>query len=325
MHRGRTASMLVATTLLALAALGGGASAQLPSPAKAPGWEAGSTQPWVAYWNGTGGTWLIHPDGSDNHQIASDFAGMLVLADWTPDGQSLIATARFTGGTEPLYQYDLATGAVSPLFPCTDPCLTDDEPNVSPDGTQVVFSRAVGPFDGVAPADCGLWVGDFATGEVRQLTSNPGCDREYDPRWSPDGSQLAYWRWREDGDTTTGLAIFVSDVDGTNARQVTAWEDMAAEPDWSPDGQWIAYSVNVKADGTANVFRMHPDGTGAEQLTFASGIDNAAQPRYTPDASSLLHTTWRPGRMASSVMSADGGEATIVAEDGWHGTWQPLP
>jgi Tol biopolymer transport system component len=318
--RSITVSVVGALALVALSTAS--VVGQSPTSGTSAPSDADATQPWIAYYAGTGGTRLVHPDGTDDHPIASDFRGQLVLADWTPDGGSLVATSRETGGAEPLYRYDLATGSYAPLFACAYPCLTDDEPNVSPDGTKVAFSRAVGPFDGVAPADCGIWVGDIATGEVSQLTSNARCDREYFPRWSPDGSQLVYWRWREDGDETTGLAIFVMDADGSNVRQVTDWEDMAAEPDWSPDGQWLVFAVNAKGAGTANVYRMHPDGTGAEQLTFASGDDNAAQPRYTPDGTSILFTAWRPGLVTTSVMSADGGEPTVIVEDSTHGTWQ---
>lgn len=121
-------------------------------------------QPWIAYQSdkgggGWGGTWLIHPDGSGDHQIAPEFSGSLILPDWSPDGQRLAMTSREAGPTEPLYEYDLASGTLRLLFACDDPCFGDDEPAYSPDGQTIVFPRYLLPFVDDVPSDCGLcWV-----------------------------------------------------------------------------------------------------------------------------------------------------------------------
>jgi Tol biopolymer transport system component len=294
-----------------------------------------ATQPWIAYQTDRGGegTWLIHPDGTEDHQIAADFAGDLILPNWSPDGQRLAMTSRNTGGTEPLYEYDLTGETFEQLFECEDPCLGDDEPVYSPDGATVAFIRALGPFTETGPSDCSLWMGDLATREVRRVTDNDGCFREYFPRWSPDGSQLAYWRWREDEDGTTGTAVFVIDADGTDERQLTEWEDFAGDPDWSPDGEWVVYSSYPLAafnfePAASNLYRMHPDGTGTEQLTFNEDTtQRATQPRYAPNGSSIVFTAVVPSGRELWVMPAEGGEPSVVKEGGihTHGAWQPSP
>ena len=88
------------------------------------------------------------------------------------------------GDTEPLYEYDLVTETSRQLFACEDPCLGDGEPAYSSDGSKVVFSRAHLPFvqsdilGEEVPSDCGLWIGDVATGEVKRLTGTGQlCDR----------------------------------------------------------------------------------------------------------------------------------------------------
>ncbi len=294
-------------------------------PSASPtGWEAAAEEPWVALFNA--GTRLVHPDGTGDHRIAQDFPGNLILPDWSPDGTRLVMTSRDTGGTEPVYEYDLATGAYRELFPCLDPCLGDDEPAYSPDGTKVVFDRALGPFTDHGPSDCGLWVGDIATGEVEQITSNPGCYREYNPRWSPDGTRFAYWRWQEDlSGKTTGTAVFVIDVDGTDERQLTEWAALAAEPDWSPDGEWLVYDTHAKTDEVSNLYRMRPDGTGSQQLTFTTdSARGATQPRYTPDGESIVFSAESPEAMTISVIPAEGGEPALAVARGSHGTWQPV-
>ena len=326
----RLLSTLVGIVCL-VAGSGGGAMAQ--ADPQSPAADADG-QPWIAYY-GDQGTRLVHPDGTGDHVIAADFKGSLILADWSPDGQRLVMTSRDTGGTEPLYEYELASDTYRQVFECEYPaCLGDDEPAYSRDGTQLVFSRALGPFEDDAPADCGIWTGDPMSGEVRQITSNPGCDREYFPRWSPDGSRLTYWRWHEDAGGTTGTAVFVIDADGTNEQQLTEWDTFAGEADWSPDGEWIVYAshpleaFNFQGGVVSNLYRMHPDGTETEQLTLnTEPTERATQPRYTPDGESIIYTAVVPDARELWVMPADGGEPYAVSKGGihTHGTWQPAP
>lgn len=309
-----------------------------PSTASSP--FAGETA-WIAYQTDRGGegTWLIHPDGTGDHQIATDFEGALILPNWSPDGRKLVMASRETGGAEPVYEYDVAEKGLRQLFICDDPCLGDDEPVYSPDGNKVAFIRALAPFvnskaaGGEVPSDCSLWIGDVASGEVRQITSNtrPPCDREYLPRWAPDASRLVYWRDPYKDGQPTGTAVFVIDADGTNERRLTDPKMFAGEPDWSPDGNWIVFDTYPLAEfnsapEVSNLYRMHPDGTGLEQLTHNETADlRATQPRYTPDGSWIVFTAVTPSSRSLWAIPADGGKPVVIVRGGiyTHGTWQP--
>ena len=326
--------------------------ASVPSSSAVPTTQASEPPPasphpfagegaWIAYQTDRGGSegvWLIHPDGTEDHQIATDVPGAQLLPDWSPDGTRLVFTTR-GGETEPIYEYDLATETFRQLFACEDPCVGDDEPVYSPDGTKVAFIRALAPFvnspsvgDSV-PSDCGLWIGEVATGEVTQITSNtdPPCDREYTPHWSPDGSQLTYWRDPYQNGQPTGTAVFVINADGSDERRLTDPEMFAGEPDWSPDGVWIVFDTYPLAEfnfvpKVSNLYRMHPDGTGMEQLTHyeTSGL-RATQPRYTPDGKWIIFTAVTPSSRSLWAIPAQGGEQLVLAPGGiyTHGTWQP--
>jgi Tol biopolymer transport system component len=283
---------------------------------------------WIAYQTNRGGEgiWLIHPDGTGDHRIAAGVFGGQLLPDWSPDGTRIAFTTR-GGATEPIYEYDLRTGVSRELFACEDPCVGDDEPAYSRDGTKVALIRYLGPFVSDIPSDCALAIGDVATGQVVQVTSNtePQCDREYFPRWSPDGSQLTYWRY-----PPRGTAVFVVNADGTDERRLTDPAISAGDPDWSPDGIWIVFSTNPLHESgcckVSNLFRMHPDGSGMEQLTHYETVGvRATQPRYTPDGQYIVFTAVRPSSRSLWAIPAEGGEPILLAHGGifTHGTWQP--
>ena len=287
---------------------------------------------WLAYQTnraGGEGVWLIHPDGSQDHQVATDAPGQeQLLPDWFPDGTRIAFTTR-GGKTEPLYEYDLNTRKSRLLFDCEDPCIGDDEPAVSPDGSQVAFIRALGPITQQGlPRDCALWVGDLASGSTRPVTSNtkPPCDREYNPRWSPDASHLTYWRISADGKT----AVYTITATGENQQQLTDPSLVAGEADWSPDGKWIVFATHPLAQfdccEISNLYRIHPNGKGAEQLTQFDGPDlRATQPRYSPDGEWIVFTAVTPTSRTLSAMPADGGKPVQMTTSGiyTHGTWQP--
>ena len=335
MRRLRPRSVVV--TIMVLVALVAGSSAltvaqdATPGPTSTPHPFTGDSA-WIAYY-GPQGIGLVHPDGTGDHTIDTGVPGESLLANWSPDGAKLVFTTR-GGETEPLYEYDLASKTSRQLFECEDPCVGDDEPVYSPDGRTVLFIRALGPLTDTGPSDCGLWIGDVETGEVTQLTSNtdPPCDREYFAHWSPDGTQITYWRDPYKDGQPTGTSVWVMDADGTTARGLTDPEMVAGDPDWSPDGEWIVFSTYPLSEyqccQVSNLYRMHPDGSGMEQLThYTDESLRATQPRYTPDGEWIIFTAVTPDTRSLWVIPAEGGEPIVLVEGGiyTHGAWQPMP
>jgi Tol biopolymer transport system component len=308
-----------------------------PAPDATPHPFAGDPA-WIAYY-GPDGIGLIHPDGTEDHTIDTGVPGESLLANWSPDGTKLVFTTR-GGETESLYEYDLATGTSQQLFTCEDPCIGDDEPVYSPDGSKVLFIRALAPLvpsealGEEVPFDCALWIGDVQTGEVLQLTTNtdPPCDREYNPRFSPDGTKIAYWHVSYENGQPTGTSVWVMDADGTNARQLTDPEMYAGDPDWSPDGSWLVFSTHplneFQCCQVSDLYRMHPDGSSIEQLThYQDETLRATQPRFTPDGDWIIFTSVTPETRSLWAIPAEGGEPIVLAPGGiyTHGTLQPSP
>jgi dipeptidyl aminopeptidase/acylaminoacyl peptidase len=111
------------------------------------------------------------------------------------------------------------------------------DPQPSPDGTLVAYSVGEPGFESNrAPRHVWVVAADGSS-EPRQITKGDG---ESDPRWSPDGSTIAYVA-RKDGVPQIHLA----NADGSGARALTSLSTGAGGPVWSPDGTKIAFTSEV--------------------------------------------------------------------------------
>lgn len=112
---------------------------------------------------------------------------------------------------------------------------------VSPDGALVVYVVSwVDPMDTTRYRSQLVLVPSDGSRAPRPLTS--GKFRDSAPRWSPDGSALAFASAERDGDRPQ---IFLLSLEGGDPRPLTALKHGAGTPVWSPDGAGIAFSARV--------------------------------------------------------------------------------
>jgi Tol biopolymer transport system component len=82
--------------------------------------------------------------------------------------------------------------------------------------------------------------------------------------WAPNGRELAIVAKRN-GSANYNL-YKVSLKDNTETLLTPGNRTHVDGPEYSPDGKYIYYNANVS--GTMQIWRMKPDGSGKEQLTF---------------------------------------------------------
>ena len=109
-----------------------------------------------------------------------------------------------------------------------------EDPQISPDGRYVAFVK-VNPDALNKTYIRNIWLLPLPTGEAFQLTRG---DKDGGPRWSPDGSRLAFVSGRGD---KPQIYLLPTAAPGGEARALTAMENGAHSPDWSPDGRRIAF------------------------------------------------------------------------------------
>ncbi len=119
------------------------------------------------------------------------------------------------------------------------------DPQISPDGAQVVFTRVT--VDQVKDEyETSLWMVPASGREApRRLTAGT---RDSAPRWSPDGRTLAFVRVAERDGKAQPAQIFTLALDGGEARPITDLPRGAGSPAWSPDGTRIAFSSTTRND-----------------------------------------------------------------------------
>jgi dipeptidyl aminopeptidase/acylaminoacyl peptidase len=128
------------------------------------------------------------------------------------------------------------------------------DPQISPDGTRVVYVRGV-PDYANDRVDRQLLLIDVRTRAQRQLT----WDRKglSSPVWSPDGEAIAFTA--QDGDEKNPQdQIFVLRMDGGDARQITHAKNGVSGFAWSPDGRRFAYAMQ-DSDPNQSSIEKHLD------------------------------------------------------------------
>jgi Tol biopolymer transport system component len=167
---------------------------------------------WVAYQSsltgdkaGLDGLFLVHPDGSDDHEIAASLPGQHIHPDWSSDGQSIVFRAD-VGDYPQLFLInplaDPAGRQALQLTQCAKTCVQVDDPALSPDGSHVAYiedtgTTVVGKLQ--VPASFDLRVARVThrgVADVRTLvhsqTNGTGPTELLEPRWSPDGTSLVF-------------------------------------------------------------------------------------------------------------------------------------
>lgn len=257
----------------------------------------GDVSGWVTY-GSKRGIWardLTSPGDPADRVLLSSTPGSPIA--WSRDGSKLLVV-RDVPPPDPsvIFSSDLfvvnSDGTETRL---TDANGSIDGSSFSPDGAAVVY--AVGRADFSA-----IYVVDAEGGSPQVLLTSgsrryPDPDKPGDykqshdgdnrfetalqePKWSPDGSQIAYF----DGMGDWGHSLRVMDSDGTDSRVVVENSETLGGGhvyglEWSPDGSQLAFSI----EGCLYVVGV--DGSGFRLVT-----DNGVRPYWSPDGSHIAYT-----------------------------------
>ena len=192
--------------------------------------------------------------------------------------------------------------------------------DLSYDERRVAVSDLKETFDSV-PASRDIWLLDLAgDGPAKRLTTDAAF--EYDPAWSPDGSQVAFNSSRI-GEKYS-LWVRRSDASGEDELLVKSSGNIYA-PHWSADGRLLMYSeqgpsassdlwtLPLSGDRQPKVFLQTPFNEGSAVFS-----PDGRWVAYESDASGRreIHVCAFPGGKEQIPISRDGGRAPRWRDDG---------
>ena len=82
-----------------------------------------------------------------------------------------------------------------------------------------------------------------------------------------DNMDLPLGNWSDEREYPTGAELYISNLDGSDIKRLTDNEYYEAEVSVSPDGEWVVFGRQI--DGKMDLWRMRPDGTEEQQITFS--------------------------------------------------------
>lgn len=158
----------------------------------------------------------------------------------------------------------------------------DDEADLSPDGTKIVFFISPSVDENI------IYTANLDGSHVTQLTAGGSLD--ISPRWSPDGSQIAYG---------ASGNIVVMNADGSDKQTVfEALPQSSREPchvsatvgDWSPDGGRILYYSTILS-GDGNMFWVCSLDLGGDiEILVSDPVGGLhAEPHWSPDGTKIVY------------------------------------
>lgn len=240
------------------------------------------------YNQATGDTKVMDITGLDSYAIRHDSNQMVYSA--SKDGKQYLAVYNLE--TE---QTRLITGGQS----------DDVQPNLSPNGKQVVFrsDREGG----------GIFTLALDGTDYFKLAGGQPYDAY--PEWSPDGNRIAFMGYDNEG----GRQVFVMNANGQNRTLLSsptrAGKSLIGGLAWSPDGKTLLFR---SGDENREIYSMDAEGRAPTRLTTSPDYDSS--PSLSPDGSLVAYT--KNGLIA--VMNLDGSNARMVgAVAGSDPAWSP--
>ncbi len=221
-------------------------------------------------------------------EISDDGATVVFVRGTQPNRQGWVAnpTANTAGADRTIWAARTAGGPAWKLGEGTTPAL-------SPDGHTVLYTKDGQIYRYLVAAAANTPAGTQASGALKPARATTpyvkAWGSNYDPKWSPDGTKIAFVSDRVDHSF-----VCVYDVRTKHLTYLSPSVDHDTSPTWSPDSKRIAF---IRRPGTPFALQAH-QGTGS--------LGNPNGPAYDPLAA-LQGRGGRGGRGGPGGFAGRGG------------------
>ncbi|AVR45138.1 hypothetical protein C7S20_07560 [Christiangramia fulva] len=232
--------------------------------------------------------------------------GRFEAPNWMPEGKKLLFNMDGS-----LYNIPVQGGEITKFDTGFADNLNNDH-GISLDGKMLAFSHHRENKPGWGST---VYVMPMAGGTPKLITEETPS---YWHGWAPGNDTVAYVATREDNPT---FDIYKKSVNGGKEIALTNTQEgeHVDGSEYSPDGKYIYY--NGSSSGTMQLWRMKPDGSQKEQLTFDA--NNDWFPHISPDGKWIVYISFPPEipvndhpsykRVTLKLMPAEGGVPKVIA------------
>jgi TolB protein len=213
---------------------------------------------------------------SGQRKVIHESAGRFEAPNFMPGGKKLLFNAEGFLYTIPV------EGGTPEKFAVGDLNKMNNDHGISFDGKMVAVSHH---RDGLPGGGSTVYVMPLAGGTPVLLTPKTPS---YWHGWAPNNKEVVYVAQRDSG----VYNIYKMNIGGGAEMPLTTNKTGHVDgPEYSPDGKYIYYNAN--ATGTMQVWRMKPDGSGKEQITFDEYHNWF--PHISPDGKWMAFISFPPG------------------------------
>jgi Tol biopolymer transport system component len=237
-------------------------------------------------------------------KVIYESAGRFEAPNWMPDGKRLLFNDHGS-----LYTISVEGGEPEKLNTGTANRINNDH-GISFDGKWLAISHS---REGLPGGGSSVYVLPLAGGEPKLLTEGTPS---YWHGWNPNNKEVAFVAQRG----TNIYNLYKISVSGGKEVQLTFnTKGHVDGPEYSPDGKYIYYNANPT--GTMQIWRMRPDGSAKEQITFDEYHNWF--PHISPDGKWIVFISFPPDidpnahpayqRVMLRLMPAAGGAPRVIA------------
>ena len=273
-----------------------------------------------------------NPAAPFEFNLVSTGKGRTTCAFFTKDNQHIIYASTHLASSDcppvpdrakygnkyiwPLYRgYDIFKADLNGkiIKQLTSSPFYDAEATLSPDGKKMIYTSTK---DG----DIELYIMELKSGKEKRITNELGYDGG---AWfSPDGKKIIWRASRpkteaaineykellaQDLVAPTNMEVWVANVDGSDAKQVTNFGQANWAPTFMPDSKRIIFASNheYKRGFPFNLYTINGDGSNLQKVSRDKGFD--AFPMFSPDGKRIVFASNRNngGTRDTNVFIAD--------------------
>jgi tricorn protease-like protein len=235
------------------------------------------------------------------HESTSKFEA----PNWMPDGKKLLFNEKGSVYTIPVEggtPEKINTGALNNL---------NNDHGISFNGKMLAISHHRPGLNGGGST---VYVLPLTGGEPKQITEQTPS---YWHGWNPNGKEVTIVGQRNGSSIYNLYKVAVDN--GAETALTANTSGHVDGPEYSPDGKYIYYNANPT--GTMQLWRMKPDGSGQEQLTFDERHNWF--PHISPDGKWMVYISFpndiEPGghpsykKVTLNLMPVAGGAPRVIA------------